>query len=169
MVLNNIVYNYFKAIHMDPSTVASIVGNGFIAQEPVDPPAINDGNAYVEDNYAEDTDNPVVADSVVQLDERPLWPDGVDPLPADRVEAHNLANAGARPADRTAHDERVVATVRNRTEHGDEPVESYIDSQFEVGGYPVLPENTHDLNVPNGGVRQWLRSWSRRVETPRRK
>ncbi|WP_276253116.1 pectate lyase family protein [Halomontanus rarus] len=166
VVLNNIVYNYFKAIHMDPSTIASIVGNGFIGQEPVDPPAINNGQAYVADNYAEGTDNPVVADTVTQLEEPPLWPAGVDPLPSEQVEAHNLANAGARPADRTAHDERVIASVRERTEHGDEPVESYIDSQTEVGGYPTLPVNTHELNVPNGGIRQWLRSWSRRVETP---
>ena len=43
-----------------------------------------------------------------------------------------LANAGARPWDRDAIDARIVADVRNGTGR-------IIDSQDEVGGYPVRP------------------------------
>ncbi|MFN7054034.1 polysaccharide lyase family 1 protein [Hyphomonas sp.] len=56
-------------------------------------------------------------------------PDGLPILPAVAVERYVLANAGARPWDRDAHDVRVFANAAEG--RGD-----IIDSQNQVGGYP---------------------------------
>ena len=58
-------------------------------------------------------------------------PEGLPVLPATAVERFVLANAGARPWDRDGHDVRVFA---NAAEGRGE----VIDSQAEVGGYPVM-------------------------------
>ncbi len=61
------------------------------------------------------------------------WPAGLPVMPTRDVETHLLANAGARPWDRDAHDIRVlffIAEGRGRI----------IDDESEVGGYPALPE-----------------------------
>ncbi|MBB5519384.1 pectate lyase family protein [Amphiplicatus metriothermophilus] len=60
-------------------------------------------------------------------------PDGLEPMPAHAVERHVLANAGARPWDRDAHDVRLLADVA-------EGRGRIIDSQEEVGGYPAPVE-----------------------------
>lgn len=65
---------------------------------------------------------------IVELDSPPLWPEGLQPLPAERVEEWVLANAGARPWDRDKHDVRILA---NAAEGRGE----IIDSEEQVGGY----------------------------------
>ncbi|WP_049915220.1 hypothetical protein [Natrialba taiwanensis] len=70
---------------------------------------------------------------------------------------HNRDNAGARPADRTAIDERLIAQL-------DAGEGTYIDSQSEVGGYPDLPVRTCPISVPQSGTRAWLRAKARTVE-----
>lgn len=63
--------------------------------------------------------------------EAPLdFPEGLEPMPAHAVEHYILANAGARPWDRDAHDVRVLADVA-------EGRGGIINSQQEVGGYPA--------------------------------
>jgi|GEM_PF-6069549 len=62
-------------------------------------------------------------------------------LPASGVQAFVTANAGARPLDRDPVDARLIQDVAAGT--GD-----LIDSQSEVGGFPVLAENTRALTVP---------------------
>jgi hypothetical protein len=54
----------------------------------------------------------------------------VDPIPELST---TLANCGARPWDRDPIDARIIADVRNGTGR-------IIDSEQEVGGYPVRPE-----------------------------
>ncbi|WP_369062288.1 pectate lyase [Caulobacter sp. 73W] len=66
---------------------------------------------------------------VAQLAKAPFWPFGLVAMSASKVEAHVLANAGARPADRDAVDLRVVAEVREGTGR-------VIDDEAQVGGYP---------------------------------
>lgn len=162
VVVNNVVYDFEDGTWMDPDTEASIVGNVYsrpntdqanvFAEDDVDTAV-----AYLEDNRT-DGDVPMVDDDVTVVEQRPLWPDGLEAMSSDRTLDHDLGNAGARPADRTATDERIVQNVRAGEQY-------LIDSQGEVGGYPDLPVNSHELDVPSGGTRSWLRSWSREVET----
>ncbi|RRJ30153.1 pectate lyase [Halocatena pleomorpha] len=157
VVVNNVMYHYDEATNLgETGTVySSVVGNGYLRGDNGDT-NIDGGNAYLDDNYSADPETPMT-ENVTELNAPPLWPDGLAALPSEELETHNLENAGARPADRTEHDERVIDQVRNRTG-------SFIDSQTEVGGYPDLAVVTHELTVPNGGTRAWLRSWARRVE-----
>ncbi len=60
------------------------------------------------------------------------WPLGLTALSAEEVETWVLANAGARPWDRDAHDVRILADVA-------EGRGKIIDSEREVGGYPHVP------------------------------
>jgi pectate lyase len=61
------------------------------------------------------------------------WPQGLTPIPAIQVEARVLTHVGARPWDRDAHDVRLLADVA-------ESRGEIIDSETEVGGYPVQAE-----------------------------
>ncbi|WP_207593053.1 pectate lyase [Halomontanus rarus] len=160
VVANNLVSHYRDGCWMDPDTEASIEGNVFRRPVSDQPNVFGDGDAFVDGNVLEpeDADNPMVGDGITRLDSRPLWPSGLEVLAADEVADHNLANAGARPADRTAVDERILEQVRTGTG-------SYIDSQEEVGGYPDLEVITHSVNVPQSGTNAWLRARARRVET----
>jgi hypothetical protein len=60
-----------------------------------------------------------------------VWPEGLPVLPARDVETHVLANAGARPWDRDAHDIRVLFFVA-------EGRGEIIDDEKQVGGYPKV-------------------------------
>ncbi len=62
-------------------------------------------------------------------------PEGLNTMPVDKVEESVLANAGARPWDRDAHDVRLLADVA-------EGRGEIIDSQEEVGGYPSIDATT---------------------------
>ncbi|MBM3860017.1 MAG: hypothetical protein FJ395_10245 [Verrucomicrobia bacterium] len=91
---------------------------------------------FMEDNLAFDRDGksaPVVGGASIQsLQEKPLWPDGLNPLPATQVREHVAENAGARPWDRDEIDRRIVRAAR-------EGNGKIIHSEQEVGGYPNLP------------------------------
>lgn len=69
------------------------------------------------------------------------WPQGLKPMPAIEVEAHVLTTVGARPWDRDAHDVRLLADVA-------ESRGEIIDSETQVGGYPVQAE-THRAFDPS--------------------
>lgn len=58
----------------------------------------------------------------------PLWPEGLNALPAEEVQRYVLENAGARPWDRDEVDRRILEQVRARTG-------GVIDSEQQVGGY----------------------------------
>lgn len=60
------------------------------------------------------------------------WPAGLTAVPSAEVERWVLANVGARPWDRDAHDTRLLADVT-------EGRGKIIDSEKEVGGYPRVP------------------------------
>ncbi len=61
------------------------------------------------------------------------WPPNLKIIPASQVEESVLNNAGARPWDRDAIDQRIVRQTRERTGR-------IIDSEAQVGGYPTMPE-----------------------------
>jgi len=69
---------------------------------------------------------------------KPL-PAGLPILPAVDVERFVLANAGARPWDRDAHDVRILADSAEGRGH-------IINSQSEVGGYPKQAETRKVFN-----------------------
>ncbi|WP_276255960.1 pectate lyase [Halomontanus rarus] len=161
VVVNNFVHHFGDGMWADPDTSHSIVGNVFEDAQTEQPHVVmKDGSGatvYAEDNVG-DGDNQIVDDAISLVDSPPLWPEALEPMAAGEVRGHNLENAGARPADRTAHDERIVDHVRN----GGGGV---IDSQDDVGGYPDLEENTRELDEPERGLRAWLRERALAVET----
>jgi hypothetical protein len=67
-----------------------------------------------------------------------------------------LANAGARPKDRDAVDQRLIDDFR--AGRG-----ALLDSQDEVGGYPTAEPTTRALEVP-ADVEAWLERMAQAVE-----
>ncbi|WP_459191461.1 DUF1349 domain-containing protein [Halosimplex sp. J119] len=158
VVVNNFVHHYGDGMWADPETSHSIVGNVFEDPQTDQPNIFGQGSVYSEDNVQrDDADVPMVGDDITELDERPLWPEALEAVSSSEVRSHNLKHAGARPADRTETDQRIVEAVRN----GEGGV---IDSQDEVGGYPELEENTQSLDVPTTGLKAWLREQAAAVE-----
>ena len=158
VVVNNFVHHYHDGMWADPDTSHSIEGNAFEAPQTSQANVFGEGSVHAADNVQlDDADVAMVGDSITRLDSRPLWPDGLATIPSGEVKSHNLAHAGARPADRSAIDERIVETIRA----GDGAV---IDSQSEVGGYPSLAENSRTPEVPESGLRAWLRERALAVE-----
>ncbi|WP_123539119.1 DUF1349 domain-containing protein [Halosimplex salinum] len=157
-VVNNLIHHHSDGMWADPDTRHSIVGNVFEDPQSGKPNVFGQGEVAAEDNVQnDDADVPMIGDDVAQLDSRPLFPSELTPIASGETKAHNLENAGARPADRTDHDRRIVSNIRN----GEGGV---IDSQEEVGGYPDLAENTDEISVPDSGLRVWLREEAHAVE-----
>lgn len=95
----------------------------------------------------------------------PIWPKNFTAISVDDVEAHVLANAGARPADRDSVDDRLVNEVR--TGKG--------SIKTTVPGWPILAEKTRVLSLPayphrdddgDGytNLEEWLHSFAAKVE-----
>jgi hypothetical protein len=153
VVLNNVMYNagpfftYFSDSYGAGPSYASIVGNVFIkgpntsstapavfALSSVDP----NTKVYLSDNRYSGT---IFGNTSMIVSTPPVWHSSLSPRASDTVEASVLANAGARPADRDAVDNRIVQEVETRTG-------SVINSQRQVGGWPNLAENHRAFNVP---------------------
>jgi hypothetical protein len=118
------------------------------------------GDAYLEDNVAFDRNGgavAVTAGNIRQLEEKPVWPEGLNALPSKDVIEYIVNNAGARPKDRDDVDERIVRQFLNR-EGG------IIDSQDEVGGYPDTAPSTRKLEVPEGNIGEWLSKFASDLE-----
>lgn len=119
------------------------------------------GEVFLKDNLAFDRQGRAVAETtgvLQRLDAPPLWPAGLVARPAGLVREWVLRNAGARPADRDVQDQQLVAEI----ERGEGRV---IDSQEQVGGYPVIIEPVRRvLDVPLHGRADWLDNHARVVE-----
>lgn len=61
----------------------------------------------------------------------PVWPTGLEALPATEVKDRALKNAGAFPWDRDAIDQQIIDGIKA----GNGQI---IDSESEAGGYPVI-------------------------------
>jgi len=150
------------------------VGNIYIAgpSSSNDPPItlsrylIPGSQVYIDDDTAEGFDeiysnytnfNPIVTTP-------PFWPGDLVAQPSTTTRLNVLANAGARPTDRDAVDVRVVNDVLAGTG-------SLIDSQNDVGGWPVLQQTTRALTTPTNpnsdtdgdgytNLEEWLHSYS---------
>ena len=121
----------------------------------------NDERGYLEDNIIVKVDGVTpgkITDPsipITVLDEKPIWID-YDPIPAADVPEYVLKYAGARPAERDAVDRRLIEEFYNGTG-------KIINSQNEVGGYPVVEPTYRALDVPETGIEEWLESYTREV------
>ncbi|MCU4800729.1 RICIN domain-containing protein [Halobacteria archaeon HArc-gm2] len=169
VVVNNLAYFFDEAANADDSAETSFVGNVYAGTADTGDPVLDGGSAFVSDNVTTDpsldSDQPFAETN--ELGSRPLWPSGLSALSSGEVESHNLSNAGARPADRTEHDQRVIREVRDRAGNDslDSPYDYWVATPDDLGGYPQLPENSHSLNPPSSGLREWLAEWAAAVET----
>jgi hypothetical protein len=71
----------------------------------------------------------------------PVWHSSITPHPASEVESRVLSQAGARPADRDAVDQRIVREVRTRSG-------SIVNSVRKAGGWPHLPTVIRPFKIP---------------------
>lgn len=169
VIVNNLIYNPGRAaIHLgyplsewkdapfEPKNCrVSVVGNVLIhGANTLDSLALvsRRGDAYLADNLAFDRDGEPVAladSNVNQLKEKPVWPEGLKPLPAKNVVNYIVKHVGARPWDRDETDKRFIREFLERKGR-------IIDSQDEVGGYPTPGKTTRRLDVPVEGIEAWL-------------
>ena len=120
----------------------------------------NKGDVYMADNIATDRDGApatMTAGKITVLQERPVWPEGLDPLPAGQTVAHVAQHAGARPTDRDEVDRRIIRQLQDRTG-------CIIDSQKQVGGYPTYAMTQRKLDIPAAGIDAWLAQMSAQVQ-----
>nr|WP_239640951.1 RICIN domain-containing protein [Natrialba taiwanensis] len=169
VIVNNFAYFFDESANADSSAVTSFVGNAYTGLTDTGDQILEGSpTAYYADNYTADPPQDDDTDFAGTDSESspPLWPSGLDELAAGDVESHNLANAGARPADRTGNDDRIVQEIQNRAGNDrlDSPYEYWVGHQDEVGGYPELAVNTHSLSVPDSGLREWIAGWAQSVE-----
>lgn len=170
VIVNNLAYFFDESANIDSSAVTSFVGNAYTGlTDDQDAIIEGDGTAYYDDNYT--ADPPLDDTDFASMDSEsspPLWPDGLSEMSSGDVESHNLGSAGARPADRTENDARIVGEIADRAGNNrlDNPYDYWVGHHDEVGGYPDLPVNTHSLNVPDSGLREWLQAWANAVEDP---
>jgi len=97
---------------------------------------------FMADNLATDLNGqpaPQTVGEFTRLDARPFWPVGLTALPAAQVKEHVLKNAGARPWDRDAVDQRILKAAVERKG-------KIIDSEQDVGGYPTAKPTKATFN-----------------------
>ncbi|WP_247004244.1 DUF1349 domain-containing protein [Halosolutus gelatinilyticus] len=169
VVANNFCYFFDEASNVDSSAETTWVGNKYTGLLATGESIVEgSGTVYSEDNITADppTDSDVSFVEQSTTSSRPLWPSGLSAMSSGDVESHNLNYAGARPADRTGNDSRIIQEIRDRAGNDrlDSEYDYWIADHEEVGGYPSLPENAHTLNVPDAGLRDWLEQWALAVE-----
>ncbi|WP_231759947.1 alpha/beta hydrolase fold domain-containing protein [Microbulbifer elongatus] len=116
------------------------------------------GDVYLEDNlvwnlYGESMN--IVQGDIRRLEEKPLWPEGLRTIPAEMLSRELLKTVGARPAQRDAVDQRIIAQIMAGQGR-------IIDSQDSVEGYPTQVPVFRSLAVPED-VDAWLSRLSREL------
>lgn len=112
------------------------------------------GRVFARDNMVMDASGaPLMLfdRGVVNLPSPPEWAPQLPAADPRKAVARVLRSAGARPAKRDPIDARIVRSVIDGTGR-------IIDSQEDVGGYPLRPSTSRSLLVPDGAAarRQWL-------------
>jgi len=137
---------------------ASVVGNVLIAGANTRSSLsmiAGTGEVDAEDNLAQDRDGQprrVLDPQIRALREKPVWPSELQVLPSREVVDFIVRTVGVRPWQRDPIDQRIVDSVVQRTGR-------IIDSQDEIGGYPVRKATRRTLEtIPDGAAarRQWL-------------
>ena len=83
---------------------------------------------------------------IIPKPEHFFWPEGLKPMPASQVQEHVLREAGARPWDRDAIDQRIIQQTIEGTGH-------VIDNETQGGGYPVMKETHQPFNPDEWDLR----------------
>ncbi len=163
VIVNNVIANPGqRAIHASvPGEEAgakarlSVVGNVVLFGEKTKKSAaIFEGaaDAYFKDNEGYDwlaKPIPLLRVPFDTLGQPPLWPEGLAAQTPTAALWSVARQAGARPAERDAIDERIVREALTGQAR-------IIDSQEEVGGYPVVEPVKRTLEVPEKKRREWL-------------
>ena len=178
VIVNNVIYNPARtAIELVKSEWQTWMGSEFKPKNPrvsivgnalvYGPETPNNlalvatlGDAYLEDNLIFDPDDkpgPVVWGNIVRLKEKPVWPEGLQALPAKHVIEYVMQHAGARPRDRYEGDKRIIRDFYQYKG-------GLIDSQDEVGGYPSVEMTRRELDIPAEDVESWLDSLAEELE-----
>lgn len=177
VIVNNVIYNpgnmavqlgfsagEWKNSHYQPiPPQVSIVGNVYIPG--VDTKAglamiQRPGHVFESDNLALEHDGKVpriVGDRVELLKKKPVWPDGLKPVPAAEVLDAIVRHVGARPKERDEIDRRIIQNLIDRGGR-------IIHGQDQVGGYPRLEPVYRRLDVPESDVQKWLDGMAAAVE-----
>lgn len=183
---NNVVYNAYYSMEFSARgghTIASVVGNAFIPG-PDSPLNMHfevygespETSLFVLDNHCEIESNDPWAciendiGDGIKATLTPIWPTWLELKTKDEMLELNLDDIGARPYDRDSVDIRVVDSVINGSGR-------IIDSQDDVGGWPVLAENAHTLTVPDDphgdddgdgytNLEEWLHSFASEPSEP---
>ena len=154
-IVNNVFYNgaagnlsAIGGVYTPPGTVfLSYVGNLWIAGPNAYPTAKaisilaetpSGSKIYFSDNKAPGV---VHSSTPFEVSTPPIWHESLVARPSSKVEAWVAANAGARPADRDAVDQRIVNEMLSRSG-------GIINTPGQVGGWPNLKVNTRPFNVP---------------------
>jgi hypothetical protein len=161
VIANNLLYNTSIKncnIYLKGNIVllnCSVVGNALIPGNDTRTPQIirvheeilPGSKIYLEDNEGPGrTDDPwsvvrTADKTIYRVDSPAIWDSSFIPVPSTSLESYLLPKVGARPADRDAVDVRIINDVINRTGH-------YINSQDDVGGFPILENNKIRLEIP---------------------
>jgi len=176
IVAGNVMYNWGSAcvgvgkhgnrMMLEPSE-SVLAGNMAIAgpdtrspffAKSVDP----GGRVFLRRNIAVAANGAPIAmtdDGVVQLPAPPAWSASVPDINPWDAAAQVLRSAGSRPAQRDPIDARIVRSVIDGSG-------KIIDSQEQVGGYPVRAATTRALTIPEGigARRKWLDELSRALD-----
>ena len=192
-VINNGIYNaHAENIHPSDSGKApifgSIIGNYAIpgknshiyanwAVEIEKPSMMESSRFFINDNYCinYNPENPLSCvrnltglseDTLFSL-KPPVSLLQVTIMSSKNIKDHLLENVGARPNDRDSVDKRVLKDFKFFTG-------GWIDSQKDVGGWPILDLNTRKLSLPpnpnldddNDGytnIEEWIFNYSRLI------
>lgn len=174
VVVNNLMYNLgnaavqlgyiadeWKGSDMEPGNPrVAVVGNElrYGRDSYSDLPLVAyQGDAFVKGNRIVNLEGeamPQIQGDIQLLDEAPVWPQGLTPMSLEEVAGSVLKNAGARPWERDAIDRRIVQSVIEESGR-------IIDSQKQVGGYPVYAATRRALDVPKNPeeIAAWLESF----------
>lgn len=149
----NQIYVGSQGIKNIPMKV-SIVGNVYISDDEnsnaiyIEEETPSSTQIYLEDNLAPSSDLGqwkivLGRDEIeVRVDSYPIWIDELNIIPSGSLENILLAKSGARPLDRDEVDNRIINDIINRSG-------KIIDSQQDVGGWPILNKNIRLFKVPN--------------------
>jgi len=137
--------------------------------------------AGTDEFSVKNTSNPII-----ELDEPPVWPEGIVLLSLQGTYNELIAHAGARPAERMSGifpppatepyadpvDSRIIYEIKSGTEYyaGTTPYgRGIINSQQEVGGYPIvisstIPTTDFTSGMTTKAIKEKLDEYSRAVE-----